>query len=92
MTITHICDRCGRPIGKGETRYVARIQVYAAPSSPEISAEDLMVDHTDEIGRLMDQCAAMSEDELMQDVYVELQYDLCRRCQRAYLANALKAI
>jgi hypothetical protein len=87
--ITHICDRCGRPIGRGETRYVAKIQVYAAPDPPEITIDDLLRDHAAEIDRLIDACAGMTEEELMQDVFVEVQYDLCRRCQKTYLADAL---
>ena len=28
--ITHICDRCGRPLEPGQLRYIARIEVLAA--------------------------------------------------------------
>ncbi len=89
--ITHICDRCGRPIGRGETRYVAKIQVFAAPDPPEITLNDLLTDHTAEIDRLIEECAGMTEEELMRDVFVEFQYDLCRRCQKAYVSNALES-
>jgi len=87
--ITHLCDRCGRPIESEDTRYIARIQVAAAADPIEISAEDLLQDHTGEIDRLLKQCAGMTEEELMQDVFVEFQFDLCRRCQKAYVANPL---
>jgi hypothetical protein len=87
--ITHICDRCGRPIDKGETRYVAKLQVFAAADPLEITWDDLMQDHTAEIERLMKECEKMTEEELMQDVFVELQFDLCRFCHKAYLANPL---
>ncbi len=33
----------------------------------------------------------MTEEELMQDVYVDFQFDLCRPCQRAYIKNPLPA-
>ena len=32
----------------------------------------------------------MTEEELMQDVYVDFQFDLCRPCQRAYIKNPLR--
>ena len=28
--MTHICDRCGRPLEPGQLRYIARIEVLAA--------------------------------------------------------------
>jgi hypothetical protein len=87
--ITHLCDRCGRPMDAKDTRYVARIQVVAASDPLEISAEDLQVDHSNEIDHLLRQCAGMTEEELMQDVFVEFKFDLCRKCQRAYIANPL---
>jgi len=87
--ITHICDRCGRPIEKGELRFVARLQVFAAADTLEITPEDLAVDRRDEIAKLLRECGELTEEELMRDVFVELKFDLCRRCQRAYLAAPL---
>jgi hypothetical protein len=87
--ITHICDRCGRPIEKGEVRYIAKVQVFAAGDTLEISLDDLLEDPTARMERLLEQCASMTEEELMRDVFVEMQFDLCRRCQRAYLANPM---
>jgi len=87
--ITYICDRCRQPIAPSELRYLAKIQVLAAPDLLEISPEDLLKSQTEEIDRLLQQCEGLSEEELMRDVYVEFQFNLCRPCQRAYLANPL---
>lgn len=87
--ISHICDRCERPILENETRYVARLEVFAAPDLPEITLEDLLRDHSADIRKLIGDCQAMSEEELMRDVYVEMKFVLCRRCQRAWLDNPL---
>ncbi len=87
--ITHICDRCGRPIEKGEARYIAKVQVFAAGDTLEISLDDLLEDPTARMERLLEQCAGLTEEELMRDVFVEMQFDLCRRCQRAYLADPM---
>lgn len=89
---THVCDRCGRPLEAGETRYIARIEVYAAPSNIEIPAEELERDRSEEIAGLMRQCEGMSEEELMRDVHVEFRYDLCRPCQRDYIRAPLPPI
>ena len=70
-------------------RYVAKVQVFAAGDILEISLDDLMEDPTARMQRLLEQCARLTEEELMRDVFVEMQFDLCRRCQRAYLANPM---
>ena len=83
------CDRCGRPIEYRRLRYVARIQVFAAYDPLEISFADLERDHTGEIEAIIHQCADLTEEELMRDVYLEFQFDLCRACQRAFIARPL---
>ena len=51
--ITHICDRCGRPIERGQLRYVAKIEVFAAADPLEITLEDLLRDTRREMDRLL---------------------------------------
>lgn len=87
--ITHICDRCGKPIEKDEIRYVAKIEVFAAADPLEITFEDLLTDHRTEIGLLLNACEKLSEDELMRDVHVQYQFDLCRDCQKTYVRDPL---
>ncbi len=84
-----LCDRCGRPIEEGELRYVAKIEVFAAYDPLRITFEDLMRDHTREFDALLQQCVGMTEEELMRDVHVAFRFDLCRACQKAYVANPL---
>ena len=87
--ITHLCDRCGRPIEDGELRYTARIEVFAAADPLKVTAEDLAADTRSEMEQLLERCAGMTEEELMRDVHVAFQFDLCRRCHQAYLTNPL---
>ena len=87
--ITHICDRCGRPIEKGQLRYIAKIEVLAAAEPLEITLEDLLRDTRREMEALLAQCEQFSEEELMRDVYVKFEFDLCRACQKAYVADPL---
>src|SRR5262245_49012319 len=87
--ITHICDRCGKPIEKGELRYVAKVEVFAAADPLEITLEDLLRDTRREIHQTLKECEPLTEEELMSDVYVQLQFDLCRACQKDYLADPL---
>ncbi len=87
--ITHICDRCGRPIEKGQLRYLARIEVFAAADLLEVTLEDLRRDTRREMEALLEQCEQLTEEELMRDVYVKLEFDLCRACQKAYVTDPL---
>lgn len=88
--ITHFCDRCGKPIFKGETRYVVNMKIYAAADQPlEITVDDLFQNHLAEIERIIEETASMSEEELMRDVYVEYKFDLCRQCQRTLIYHPL---
>ena len=87
--ITHFCDRCGGAIPLEVTRYIARIEVFAAADPLVIDLEDLLRDHRQEMDRLLEVCEGRSEEELMRDVYVRLQFQLCRNCQKAYLADPL---
>jgi hypothetical protein len=87
--IARICDRCGQPIEEGALRYVAKIQVFAAYDPLEITFEDIARDHTQEIKDILKQCEGMTEEELMRDVWVEMQFDLCPPCQREYIKNPL---
>ena len=87
--ITHICDRCGKPIEKDELRYIAKIEVFAAADPLAITVEDLFTDHRPEIDRLLSACEKLSEEELMRDVHVQYQFDLCRECQKIYVRDPL---
>jgi hypothetical protein len=87
--ITHICDRCGRPIEKGKLRYRATIEVVAAADPLEITLNDLLRDTQREMDALLEQCEALSEEELMRDVFVKFEFDLCRTCQKVYVTDPL---
>ncbi|MGD0016723.1 MAG: hypothetical protein ABSC38_04295 [Verrucomicrobiia bacterium] len=89
--ITRICDRCGQPLEQGALRYVAKIQVFAAYDPLEITFEDLMRDHSDDIKKILEQCKDLTEEDLMRDVFVDFRFDLCHACQRAYIADPMPA-
>jgi len=51
--------------------------------------EDLLRDTRREMDALLAKCEQFSEEELMRDVYVKFEFDLCRACQKAYVADPL---
>ena len=87
--ITHICDRCGRPIEKGQLRYTAKIEVFAAADPLEITLDDLLRDTRREMNETLEACEKLTEEELMRDVYVRFQFDLCRSCQKSYVTDPM---
>lgn len=87
--ITHICDRCYRPLPKKAPRYVVKIQVTAAAEPLEITEEDLLQDTKAEVQEALAAASEQSEAEAMSDVHVELHYDLCRKCQQEYLQQPI---
>jgi hypothetical protein len=90
--MARLCDRCGQPIDKKALRYVAKVQVFAAYDPLEMTFDELTRDHRGEINALLAQCAGLTEEELMRDVHVEFQFDLCGTCQKVYVANPLPAV
>jgi hypothetical protein len=60
------CERCGAEVepGKGEF-YVVRIEAFADPTPPSITAEDLQRDIAAEIERLLASMRDLSEQEAM---------------------------
>lgn len=70
--------------------YVVRIDVFADPSMPPLSTEELAATDFDKtLEELVDQMEGMSEEELQDDVHRRFEYHVCRPCQRLILANPL---
>ena len=83
------CDLCGREVELHES-YVVRIDVFADPSVPPMSGEELQsIDFDQTVAELMEQMKHLSADDLQDDVHRRFEYRLCPACQRAYLTNPL---
>lgn len=82
------CDCCGRVINPNhETRYIVRMEVYAAVDDDPASVADES-DHLEEIEDLLEQIDDFddpSEDQL----YRLLRKDLCSDCRERFLSNPL---
>ena len=87
--ITHICDRCGRPLEQGQLRYIAKIEVFAAADPLVITLDDLLRDTRREMDDALEECEKLTEEELMRDVYVQFQFDLCPSCQKSYIMDPM---
>ena len=82
------CHRCGAILvaGKGDF-YVVNIEAYADPTGPQISAQDLEIDTSAEIRKLIEQTSDMSPTDMMETVYRRLTIHLCGRCYKPWIEN-----
>jgi hypothetical protein len=70
--------------------YVVRIDVYADPSLPDLSMEELEeIDTGKTLDELMKQMKHMSAEELQDQVHRRFEYRLCPLCQKEFLSNPL---
>jgi hypothetical protein len=83
------CDACGVII-PAHAHYVVRIDVYADPSLPDLSMEELEeMDTGKTLDALMKQMKHMSAEELQDQVHRRFEYRLCPLCQKEFLSNPL---
>ena len=83
------CDLCGATLPV-HASYVVRIDVFADPSVPPTSVEQLAgADFDQQVSDLLEQMKGMSADDLQDDVHRRFEYRICRPCQRRFLANPL---
>jgi len=83
------CELCGRAIPPHQ-HYVVRIDVFADPSLPELTAEEVAkLNFDQELKNLLEQMKHMSEEELQDQVHRRFEYKICRPCQVKFLVNPL---
>ena len=85
-----VCDRCGKPLLVDEdTRYVLKMEVFAAYDPMELTSQDLAPDRRAEMAELVEKMKRMDPQKLEDSVYRMMMFDLCPVCQQAVLANPL---
>ncbi len=85
------CDGCGAGLLiEEDVRYVVKVEVYAAYDPLELTRADLARSPGTEVARLIEEMKGMDPRELEDQVYRKFQFDLCPRCQRAYLKDPLR--
>lgn len=67
--------------------FVVHIVALADPTPPTITAEDLALDHRQEIERIYEQMRGMSAQEALDQVHRRLALHLCGPCYREWIEN-----
>ncbi len=83
--LCHGCSAVLEP-GKGDW-YVVRIEAFADPTPPDVTAEDLSGDISGQIEELVEQMREMSPRDLMDQVYRRMTIHLCGRCYQKWIEN-----
>lgn len=88
--IRYECDRCGQELGANDAgRFIVRLEAYAAAGPVEFTAADLKRDHETEMQEVLKQLADANPDEVEDQTYRCLRFDLCRDCHRRLLQDPL---
>jgi hypothetical protein len=85
----YTCDSCKREIDPNrELRYVVRVEVYAALDPMEDEADDER-DHRQEIQDILERLDDAEDEQISDDVYHQVRYDMCSECRDRYVKNPL---
>lgn len=88
--IHYSCDLCKRPLDPDDDlRYVVKLEVYAAFDPLEMDDGDADRDNLQELHEIMERMDDAASDEIGDDVYQNLRFDLCPECRKKFLSNPL---
>lgn len=87
--IRYECDRCGAAMGANDAqRYILRMEVFAAAGHIDLDA-DAEANPTQALDDVLRDLATADPDEVEDQTYRMLRFDLCNACRRALLAKPL---
>ena len=81
--IRYSCDLCKRELDpQDDLRYVVKVEVFAAIGQTAVDADDEDRDHLEEIQDILERMEDASGDEIGDEVYQQLRFDLCPDCRK----------
>ena len=86
--IRYSCDICKRDLDPDQDlRYVVRMEVFAAFDPAADDDEDR--DHLQEIQDILERMEDTDNDQIGEDVFQQLRFDLCPECRKKFLKDPL---
>jgi len=87
--IRYRCDRCGATLGANDARrFIVRLEVYAAAGHVDLDAAS-SEDPSGDLSDVLEQLASADPDEIEDQTYRLLRFDLCDACRRTLLLKPL---
>ena len=86
------CDICGKDMTPGVvTRYVVKMEAFAATDPAELTDTDLDTDHVEEMAQLLSEMeeAGVEDGPEVLPTRKAMRFDLCPCCYRKFLADPL---
>ena len=85
--IQYSCDLCKRPLDpEDDLRYVVKLEVYAAFDPVEVDDD---TDNLQEIHEILERMDEADSEQISEEVYQQLRFDLCPECRKKFLKNPL---
>jgi len=85
--IHYSCDLCKRPLDvTDDLRYVVKLEVYAAFDPVEADEDS---DNLQEMHEILERLDDAASEQIGEDVYQQLRFDLCPECRQKFLKNPL---
>lgn len=87
--LRYSCDLCGRDLdAHDDLRYVVKMEVYAAFDAACDEEEDDR-DHLQEVQDILERMDDADDQQIGEDVYKQLRFDLCPACRKRFLKSPL---
>ena len=88
--IRYSCDLCKRDLDSEEDlRYIVKIEVYAAFNQTAADEDENDRDHLQEIQDILERLDDAEDNQIGEDIYQQLRFDLCPECRKKFLQNPL---
>ena len=88
--IRYSCDLCKRELdSQDDLRYVVKMEIYAAMDPTASDGDEDDRDHLEEIQDILERMEDSACDQIGDDVYQQLRFDLCPDCRRKFIKNPL---
>jgi len=84
------CDLCGKDLSDQASRYVVKMEAFAASNPAELTTGDLDTDHVEEMAQLLNEIEdgeRSAPEEL--PVCCKKRFDLCLGCYRKFVKDPL---
>ena len=86
--IRYSCDICRRDLDADQDlRYVVKMEVFAAFDPAAVDDDDR--DHLQEIQDILERMDDAESDQIGEEVFQQLRFDLCPECRKKFLRDPL---
>ncbi len=88
--IRYVCDVCKRELDpEDDLRYVVKMEIYAAFDPIQARDDEDDRDHLQEIQDILERMEDAQCEQIGEDVYQQLRFDLCPECRKRLAKNPL---